>query len=290
MQDLSPGLIRKLRRIKLIASDLDGTLLNDEGRISDVTRESVRKLKGAGMLFAIMTARAHSSAERIADELGIDAPIISLDGGLVRLPHATENIFACYIRQGVVKKVIAEAEKRFVSHNGITLFADDKIVRRESETMLPTYIGDFELDTVEADDLNLFAHKTIQIIIGGDSRRVITSIAHKASGLFSRVVVKIYRSSHYDNRWYLEIKSKNHSKATGLVHLEEYLHVRKDEVAVLGDFQNDLEAFERAGIGVAMKNAVRELKQKADLVTEVTNNDNGAAEFFELIYNLRINH
>ncbi len=287
MQELSPGLLRRLKRIKLIASDLDGTLLNDEGKISEVTRESVRKLRDGGMLFAIMTARAHSSAERIADELGLDAPIISLDGGLVRIPHAEENIFACYIKESIVKKVIAKADEQIVSNDGITLFVDDKIVRRESETILPTYIGDFELGDLEVEDLNPFANRTIQIIIGGDSRRAITTIARKASGIFSRVGVKIYRSSRYDNRWYLEIKNKNYSKATGLVHLERYLHVKKTEVAVLGDFRNDLEAFERAGIRVAMKNAVWELKQKADLVTEMTNNDDGAAEFFELICNLR---
>ena len=69
MQELSRSLIRKLKQIKLIVSDLDGTLLNDEGKISEATRQSVRKLRDNGMQFAIMTARAHSSAERIADEL-----------------------------------------------------------------------------------------------------------------------------------------------------------------------------------------------------------------------------
>ncbi len=286
MDNHSPKFIKKLRRIRLIATDLDGTLLNNQGEISEVTRESVRKLKGLGMRLAIMTARAHSSAERIADELDMKSPIISLDGGLVRLPHGNENIFASYIKPKVVRTVILEAEKRFSS---VALFVDSKMMRLESDTMLPSYIDSLELDTEVVEDLMPFAERTIQLIIGANSKSTVKSIARKAIGYFSRVTVSVYRSSQHGDRWYLEIKNKNYSKATGLEQLEKYFRVSKDEVAVLGDFKNDLEAFKRAGTGVAMKNAVWELKERADLVTESTNNENGAAEFFELIYGLRNN-
>jgi Cof subfamily protein (haloacid dehalogenase superfamily) len=287
MEELTPRLVKKLKRIRLVASDLDGTLLNNEGKITEETREGVWKLKGLGIRFAIMTARAHSSAERIADELDVGMPIISLDGGLVRLPHNKENIFASYIKTSIVRKVIAEAEKRFAS---VVLFVDDKMMCRETETMVPSYIDSFELDRMEVENLNSVANKTIQIIVGADSKQVIRSIARQSGGFFSRADSKIYRSSHHDDRWYLEIKNRHHSKATGLSHLEKYLRIGKSEVAVIGDFQNDLEAFDRAGMGVAMRNAVWELKERADLVTDATNDQNGAAEFFEVIYKLRMNH
>jgi Cof subfamily protein (haloacid dehalogenase superfamily) len=287
MEKLSPRLIKKLKRIRLVASDLDGTLLDNEGKVTEVTREGVWKLKGLGLKFAIMTARAHSSAERIADELDVTMPIISLDGGLVRLPHSSENIFASYIKTPVVKKVIAEAEKLFAS---VVLFVDDKMMCRETETMVPSYIDSFKLDRVEIDDLNSVAHMTIQIIVAADSKRAVNSIVRESIGIFSRVDIKIYKSSHYDDRWYLEIKNKDHSKATGLSHLEKYLRIGKSEVAVIGDFQNDIEAFDRAGVGVAIKNAVWELKERADLITDSTNDQNGAAEFFEIIYKLRTDH
>lgn len=286
MDDLSPKFTRKLKQIRLIATDLDGTLLNNQGQISEVTKASVRGLKGLGMRLAIMTARAHSSAERIADELDMKSPIISMDGGLVRLPHNDENIFASYIRPDVVRTVITEAEKRFSS---VALFVDDKMMRLESDTMLPSYIDSLELDTVVVEDLLSHAERTIQIIVGADSKGTIKEIARKAIGFFSRVTVNVYRSSQHGDRWYLEIRNKNYSKATGLEHLERYFRVGRDEVAVLGDFQNDLEAFKHAGIGVAMKNAVWELKERADLVTDSTNDDNGAAEFFDLIFKIRNN-
>ncbi|HUI31583.1 MAG TPA: HAD family hydrolase [Candidatus Acidoferrales bacterium] len=287
MEELTPRLVRKLKRVRLVVSDLDGTLLNDEGKITDVTRKSVWKLKGLGIKFAIMTARAHSSAERIADELDVTMPIISLDGGLIRLPHSKENIFASYIKSSVVRKIISEAERKFAS---VVLFVDDKMVCHETETMVPSYIDSFKLDRVEIENLNSVADKTIQIIVGADSKHNIASIARRSIHLFSKTDTKVYKSSRYDDRWYLEIKNKDHSKATGLSHLEKYLRIGKKEVAVVGDFQNDIAAFERAGIGVAMKNAVWELKERADLITHATNDQNGAAEFFETIFKLRMDH
>jgi len=287
MEELKPRLINRLKRIRLVASDLDGTLLNNEGKVTEAVRKGVWRLKGLGVRFAIMTARAHSSAERIADELDVGMPIISLDGGLIRLPHSKENIFASYIRSSLVRKVIAEAEKGLAS---VALFVDDKMVSRETETMVPSYIESLELDRVEIDDLDSVADKTIQIIVGTDSKTAVRSIARQSVSYFSGAEVKVYRSSHYDDRWYLEIKNKHHSKATGLSHLEKYLRIGKGDVAVIGDFQNDIKAFDRAGVGVAMRNAVWELKERADIVTDGTNDQDGAAELFEMIYKLRMSH
>ncbi len=287
MKNLSPDLIKRLKKIKLVATDLDGTLLNNSSQLSHATLEAIRKLKGAGLAVAIMTARAHCSAERIADQIGIASPIVSLDGGLVRKPHADINIFASYINPAIVKRVISEAERRVA---GIALFADDKLVHRESEVMIPSYVENLELNPHECEDLYSFATRTIQIIVGADSKRAVNIIARKAAGFFNGVDIKFYRSSQYDDRWYLELKNKRHSKATGLAHLQKQFHVRRNEVVVLGDFRNDAAAFRRAGVSVAMKNAVWELKQEADLITESTNDEDGAAEFFDLLLKLRTDH
>jgi len=131
--------------------------------------------------------------------------------------------------------------------------------------------------------------RTLRIITGASTRNAIKSLAGRVGGIFSRVQAKIYRSSHESDRWYLEIRNKHDSKATGLAHLEKYLGIGKDEVAVLGDFQNDVEAFNRAGVGIAMKNAVSVLKEKADWVTSRTNDEDGASEFLELVYSTRTN-
>ncbi len=287
MDNLSPHFLRKLKRIKLVATDLDGTLLDDRGLISDETRESAGKLKELGILLAIMTARAHSSAERIADDLAMETPIISMDGGLVRLPHSKENIFSSYIPSKIVKRAISEADEKFAA---VVLFVDDKMIRLGSDFLLPGYIESLELDTVEADDLNPFADRTIRIMIASSSKDAIKAISRSVCGIFSRIGASIYGSLHEKGKWYLEIKNRNYSKATGLGHLEKYLGISRDEVAVLGDFKNDVEAFERAGVGVAVKNAVWELKEKADWVTSRTNDGGGASEFLELIHRVRTNH
>lgn len=287
MRNLSQKVTHKLGHVKLVATDLDGTLLDDHGEISEATRSSVRRLEELGMRVAIMTGRAHSSAERIAHTLGVKSPIISLDGGLVRLPHSGGNIFASYIKPGVVRKVIDSAEQVLAS---VALFVDDRLIRLESSVMIPGYIESLDTETEIVDDLLPFADRTIRVIIGSDSKDAIRAINRSTAGLFSPVAASFYRSSQHDDRWYLEVRNRDCSKATGLVHLEKYFRINKKEVAVLGDFRNDIEAFKRAGTCIAMKNAVWELKEKADLVTESTNDGDGAAEFFELLYNIRNNN
>lgn len=287
MHNYSNQFLKKIKQARLVATDLDGTLLDNKGEIPERTRESVKRLKALGVQFAIMTARAHSSAERIADELGLSAPIISLDGGLVRLPHGDQNIFASYIKPKVVRSVIAESEKRFCS---AALFTDDRMVRIESYNALPGYIDSLELDAVTVEDLLPFADRTIQVIVSATTKEAVKAIARRSVGLFSRADARVYTSSRNGDRWYLEIRNKDYSKATGLTHLEKHFRIGRSQVAVLGDFKNDIEAFKRAGIGVAMKNAVWELKQRADLVTEATNDEGGAAEFFDLICEVRSNH
>ncbi len=286
MPTLSDKLAEKLRRVKLVATDLDGTLLDNRGEISDVTRQGVQKLTEIGINLAIMTGRAHLSAERIADKLGLRTPIISLDGALVRLPHAEANIFASYVKPSTIKDVMEEADKSLTS---VALLADDRLVRLESAATLPSYIGSLDLESEIVEDLFPYVDRTVRIIAGGDSHEAVKAIERVALSFFSKLEASFYRSSSHEGRWYLEIRNRNCSKATGLAHLEKYYGISKREVAVLGDFRNDIEAFKRAGTGIAMKNAVPELKDQADLVTESSNDGDGAAEFLELFYEVRKN-
>ncbi len=287
MHTLSRNLTGKLRHIRLIVTDLDGTLLDDEGEISEKTRRAVEKLNELGINLAIMTGRAHSSAERIADRLGLTSPIISLDGALVRLPHAEGNISASFIKPSTVRSALEEAEKKMTS---IALLADDRLVKLESAATLPGYIESLDLESEVVEDLSPYVNTTVRIIAGGEHHEELKAIERVAFGLFSKVETSSYRSTAHNGRWYLEFRNKNCSKATGLAQLERYFGIGRKEVAVLGDFRNDIEAFKRAGTGIAMKNAVPELKKRADFITESTNDGDGAAEFFELLYETRKNN
>lgn len=287
MRTLSRKLTGKLRHIKLVVTDLDGTLLDDEGKVSEITGRGVEKLSEVGINLAIMTGRAHSSAERIADRLGLTSPIISLDGALVRLPHTVGNIFASFIKPSTVRSALEKAEKRLTS---VALLADDRLVRLESAATLPGYIESLDLESEVVEDLSPYEDRTVRIIAGGEHHEELKAIERVAFGIFSKVETSSYRSTTHSGRWYIELRNKNCSKATGLAHLEKYFGISRKEMAVLGDFRNDIEAFKHAGTGIAMKNAVPELKGRADLITESTNDGGGAAEFFELLYEIRKNN
>lgn len=78
-------------RIKLIACDMDGTLLQDDKHISEENRKAVARLKEAGIQFVIATGRHDSMVKTYLDELEIETPVISCNGGMVRDPFPTSS-------------------------------------------------------------------------------------------------------------------------------------------------------------------------------------------------------
>jgi len=74
----------ELRNIKLIVSDIDGTLVSDDGTIGTETKKLIKQLSELGVTFTLATGRLHSAAEEIAKEIALEGPIISLDGSLIR--------------------------------------------------------------------------------------------------------------------------------------------------------------------------------------------------------------
>ena len=111
--DLSE-LKKRLKKIKLVACDLDGTLLSSENQIGVGTRQLVKELKDYGIRFTLITGRVHSASVKYAKKLGIEDPIVSLNGALVKFPEG-ETIKAFYLPEKKVLKALDLAERYFVN-------------------------------------------------------------------------------------------------------------------------------------------------------------------------------
>ena len=85
--------IKKLQNIKLVVSDLDGTLLSENGAISEQSRNLIKELRNYGVQFSFATGRLYSAVKGFAKELEIDNPIISLDGSYIVDYPSNETIF-----------------------------------------------------------------------------------------------------------------------------------------------------------------------------------------------------
>ena len=103
------NITERLKNIKLIVSDLDGTLLPDSGEIGAETKNLVSQLQNCGVIFAIATGRLHSAVTNIAEDLSIKSPVISLDGSMIKSTTDGSRIYESFVKKRHVKRALSFA-------------------------------------------------------------------------------------------------------------------------------------------------------------------------------------
>jgi hypothetical protein len=142
------------------------------------------------------------------------------------------------------------------------------------------YEAKFEL--VESYDE--FIDRTLEIVICGDYKKSMKAIEEKmkfpnAFGLKN----SFYKSNDQDGTYFLEIRNKKCSKGDGVIRLLKHLKINIKNCAVMGDWYNDRSMFRTKALKIAVGNAVDEIKNMADHITNKTNNEDAAAEFLEMV-------
>jgi len=272
---------KDLKNIKLIVSDVDGTLTNNNNEVGEETIDLVKKLGQKGILFTFATQRIHSSVIDFARNLEIDIPIISVNGALIK--DLKGNVISnSLIKPKYVKKAIDLAEKYFVR---IALCYGEEIVYTESNSVLRDFMYRLGTEYSLVDNYNNYLDNVLEIIMLGNEKQTIKHIQKKMN--FPAKIfhtAKYFRSSSKHGVYHLEVRKSGTSKKTGMQKLTKHLGLKRKQVAALGDWFNDRDLFEYGGYNVALQNAVAELKLKADYVTERTNDEDGVAEFLKLVY------
>lgn len=271
----------RLKRIKLVVSDVDGTLTTNDNEVGEITKELVKKLKKKGILMTFATQRIHSSITDFAKELEIEIPMISVNGALIQDVKGNA-LYKAVINPKYVNKALNFAENYFVR---IALVHIDEIVYTESNSVLRDFMYRIGTNYVLVDSYKEYVNDVLEIIMMGNEKSLIKHIQKKLNYPFRFFVnAKYYRSSTRLGIYNLEIKKSGSSKLTGIKKLAKHLKCKKHEIAVIGDWYNDRELFEYGGLNVALQNAVAELKNSAHYITEKTNNEDGVGEFLQLLY------
>lgn len=272
---------KRLSKIKLIVSDVDGSIANSKNEIGEETKELVKKLAAKDVKITFATQRIHSSVVNFAAELGIDIPIISINGALIKDLNGT-ILSKSVIDPKLVKKALEYAEKYFVR---IAFVHEDEIVFTESNSVLRDFMYRIGADYKLVDSYDGYTNNILEIIMMGNEKNTVRYIQRKVNfpwKLFH--TAKYYRSSSKLGVYHLEVRKSGTSKKTGIHKLVKHLGYHKNEVATIGDWFNDRVLFEYGGFNVALQNAVAELKSMADYVTEKSNDEDGVAEFLKMVY------
>lgn len=267
-------------RYRMLVADIDGTLLTSQGTLTDATKEAVRAAVAAGCIVTLATGRRFASASPIADELGLELPIVLHNGALVKdsltgeiFHHdhlsleATELAITACVATGVQPILY---ENAFLGHG---MFAGP-------EELDGPYAGPYlaragDLLTRCPYDRLLPTEPPLQLSAYDDEQKIAMLQQQLVFPECRTVTSPTTTGGHF-----LELLSAHSSKATGIAHLAQRFGLTMDEVVAVGDNFNDVEMLREVGLGIAMANAPEAVRRQAREVT-ASNDEDGVARVIE---------
>jgi len=266
-----------MTRIKLVVSDVDGTLLTKDKTLTDGAGNAVRALRAAGIGFTIVSSRPTIGMGFLVEPLAITLPIGAFNGSSIvdgQLKPIEQHLIAPNVAQRAIDVLNQFGVDiwLFTNERWYTRNPDGEYVPHEKRAIKhdPTIITDFTPHLAGAckivgasSDAALLARceATMQQVLGAEATAV--------------------RSQTY----YLDITPAGHDKGTFVAAMAKRLGISTDAVATLGDMQNDLAMFANSGVSFAMGNAADDIKKYATHVTD-SNERDGFARAIETILKL----
>ncbi|HEU5229797.1 MAG TPA: Cof-type HAD-IIB family hydrolase [Ktedonobacteraceae bacterium] len=264
-------------QIKLVAIDIDGTLLDPLKQITPRTLAAIRAAQQAGITVTLATARRYRNTLPIADELGIDIPLVLCDGAMI-MEHPHGKVLTTHLLQAEIAQQAVELMAR---HNV------QPVVHHINDTIEETWTGHPQFDNEWLEmyfaafpDLRRMEHATL-CTGWPDPLRVVAFASEEAIyGLIPEISRlscswNAVKSGNYGCAE-LAVLDQGCSKATGVTMLAKLLDIPLAQIMAIGDNHNDLEMLQAVGWGVAMGQAPEAVKAVAHAVT-ASNREDGVA-------------
>jgi Cof subfamily protein (haloacid dehalogenase superfamily) len=272
---------RALKEIKHIVSDIDGTLLNDNGELGIESKKLIKELMNENVVISLATGRLHSATTEVVKKLSLNGYVISLDGALIKECANDKTIFESFLKIGQVKKAISIAENMLIN---IALCHSSSIYYTEYNSVIPSLLTKYGAFYTKVDSYTDYLSGTLEIVCSSDMKNSIKQMEEKFHFPYSiGCDTSYFRSKKIENIYYLEIRKAGCSKGKALIRLLRHLSIKPVQAAVIGDWYNDITMFQTKAIKVAVANAISELINAADIVTTRSNKEDGTAEFFEMV-------
>jgi 5-amino-6-(5-phospho-D-ribitylamino)uracil phosphatase len=278
----------------LIALDMDGTLLNSNGRVSERNKAAIAKARKHGHIVAIVTGRAYKDARAPLQEADIVCPIMSLNGAVMTLedgrvlgdvPLDKETLISAlewvraqpdlyceiYTSDAVYVGLHNRAHLEEMAEKASDIAPELKrIVEKQFQQARVTYVDDIRL-VWEKRGIAFY-----KVLVFSLNQTRLREAAEQFAGISGITVT----SSHPNN---IEINHERATKGQALIKLAAHYGIDMKDTVVFGDSHNDLSMFAVAGYRVAMGNAAPELKEVSDMVTASHEEDGVAVALEELI-------
>ena len=264
--------------IKLIVTDLDGTVVQHDLSVSHRVQKAINTVCiNTDVRVVIATGRMFPSALPYSGKLGLDTPIITYQGAMVRQSSAPHSVlYHEPVPLTLAKQVLALCRELDLHLN---VYINDKLYTEPH----PIYVEEYrataaiEPNVVEPMENVLMLPPTKLVVIDNDPDKLLT-MKEELGLRFGKQTLGWCQS----RRNFLEITAPQVSKWRAVMELADIWAIRPEEILCIGDQDNDSAMIEQAGLGVAMGNAPRAVKAKADVITGSIDED-GAAQAIEAL-------
>lgn len=262
--------------IRLVAIDIDGTLLNDNHQLTEKVQQVIAAVRQQGVKIVLCSGRPFSGMQPILEQLhltGTNDYVISYNGSMVQNVESREIIFAAELSQQDYLRIYCLALELGVH---LHVSSNDSIYTANRDlspyTIFESSLVKMPVKYRTAEEMLLETPKIIKMMMIDEP------------DILNHAITQIPATFHTDftlvksTDYYLEILNRKAGKGSGLKALAEYLQIRPAEIMAIGDNENDISMLTYAGIGVAMQNAIPAVKKASDFITTQTNDQDGVAE------------
>ena len=271
--------------IKLLFSDLDGTLVEHGSDITDSTLEGINKLREHGVDIILVTGRHADMTRSIYSKIGAKTPVIGCNGGIIKDLNTNEILYVNPIKKEIIKKSIDIARKLgidWVVYEQNHMFFENPPPQSYKmpydNLILPDHLKANFVHVHSLDEVFKEDYVFLKILLLFDNN--MNGMAEGIEMLKDLKDVVILRSANM----YLDVMPMGSTKGTAVKRYLDLVQVSRENIASIGDAQNDLDMIEFAHLGIAMGNAVDALKEVAQHIT--SNQPEGFLDAVDYIINL----
>ncbi|MCD5414437.1 MAG: Cof-type HAD-IIB family hydrolase [Clostridiales bacterium] len=253
---------------KLLALDVDGTLLNSRGEVSEKTIEKIREIVNKGILVLISTGRPTQGTVELFEKLELKMPVIAYNGAKIVNLNTGEILLEQNLRGVDVKKIVEIGEELKTT---IIIWSKNQLYSNIMNDNVTAYKKLSGVEPIIIDNYEDIIRQGATKVLWIDEVEVIAE--------FQKLLdTKLDADVNYctSKPYYLEFIDESVSKGRALSILCDRYKIKREEIIAIGDGQNDITMLEFAGVGIAMGNSSQEVKDKADYVT-ASNDEEGIA-------------
>lgn len=261
-------------QLKWVVSDVDGTIVNRDKEVTAASRDAARRLRAAGIGLTIASSRPPWGMRHVAEALQIDGPIAGFNGAVVvdRAGKALrETRIPAEAARAALELLAAEKISAwlFTDSQWLVLDPDGPHVAHEQRTIRsdPAVVADFAA----------WAAQGCKIVGASDDYDHLADVARRMGALLGTSA-----NSGLSQKYYLDVTPPGVDKGSAVAFVSETFAIPAASIAVIGDMDNDVAMFRKAGFAIAMGNGSPAALAAADMVTR-SNNDDGFAAAIEAL-------